>query len=93
MTGGTAQQFIDGLSNCMEEVFVYRGRTMCIQGWADKDERILFMLDQWEPPTTDYLWTYRAATVDECLQAFLEAPLFDGRTFWEAEGEMELLFS
>ena len=94
MKGGSAQQFIDGLSMCMEQVFVYRGRTMCIQGWAEEDGRILFTLDQWEPWSDDWnIWRYRAATVDECLQAFLEAPLFDGRTFWEAEGEMELLFS
>ena len=93
MKGGSAQQFIDGLSLCMEQVFVYRGRTLCIQGWAEEDERILFMLDQWEPWSDDYIWTYRASSVDECLEAFLAAPLFDGRTFWEAEGEMELLYS
>lgn len=94
MKGGTTQEFIDGLAYGMEQIFVYRGRTMLVQGCVEDDHLWTATMDQIDPLIEEWsLWRYRAPTMAECLQAFLEAPLFDGRTFWEAEGEMELLFS
>ena len=95
MKGRTPQEFLDGLSLCQELVFVYRGRTMCVQGWAEEDERIMFKLEQWQPWLSDehLLWMHRAAAAAECVDAFVAVPLFDGRTFWEAENEIEVVFA
>lgn len=42
----------------------------------------------WEP-TTKLLWEINGYTKQESLNAFLKEPFFDGKTFWEAEKEME----
>ena len=99
MTGETPQEFIDTLSYGMEQAFVYRGRTMCVQGWREESGVIYCTLDLWDSEDDKRkdgswkLWEFRASTPDECVEAFLAAPLFDGRTFWEAEGEIEVIFA
>ena len=94
MQGGTPQQFIDSLSYGMEQIFIYRGKTICVQGFVESDGLWTITMDQLEPESDNWnLWKHRAPSIDECVKAFLATPLFDGRTFWEAEGEIELIFA
>ena len=45
---------------------------------------------QYNPPGDGYVWEYDSKSPsDDGLEAFLEAPIFDGKTFWEAESEIE----
>jgi hypothetical protein len=48
----------------------------------------IFELQQWEP-TASVLWSVKGLDRPASLDAFLKEPLFDGRTFWECEKEME----
>ncbi len=41
------------------------------------------------PPSEEDIWECNAATMEECLNAFLDARIFDGKTFWEVESEIE----
>lgn len=41
------------------------------------------------PPSEEDIWECNAATMEECLIAFLDARIFDGKTFWEVESEIE----
>ena len=50
-------------------------------------------MDRWRPDPEDYVWTYRAPTMAERVEAFVKSPLFDGLTFWQAEGEMTSLYA
>ena len=94
MIGGDPQEFLDGLYYGFEQVFVYRGRTLCAQGWREPDGRMMLTLDQWEPNVEDsHIWDYRSFEQEECLKAFQAAPLFDGRSFWEVESEIEHLYA
>ena len=94
MIGGDPQEFLDGLYYGFEQVFVYRGRTLCAQGWREPDGRWLLTVDQWDLDIEDWhVWDHRSVDPQECFNAFLTAPLFDGRTFWEAEGEIEHLYA
>ena len=94
MKGETPQEFLEGLYYGMEQVFIYKGRTRCAQGWREEDGRMMMKLEQWEPMVDDYLlWDFRAPTPEECLKDFLAAPVFDGRTFWEAETEFDVIFA
>ncbi len=36
-----------------------------------------------------YLWTYEATDIEQCLYAFENAPIWNGKTFWEIENEIE----
>lgn len=91
MRGKSAQEFIDTLSYGMEQEFTFRGRTLCAQGWSE-DGIVTIAVDQWDPPADDYVWMHRATRADECVEAFLAEPIFDGHTFWEVEGEIEVLY-
>ena len=94
MIGRTPQQFIDDLSYGTEQVFIYRDRTLCVQGYVEEDGLWTGTMVQWEPRIEKWaLWQHRASTMAECLDDFLSAPLFDGRTFWEAEKEFEVIFA
>ena len=31
------------------------------------------------------IWSYNATTIEQGMQAFIDAPLFDEKTFWDAE--------
>lgn len=46
-------------------------------------------VDQWDPPVEDYIWSTQGETMEQCFNEFLEAHIFDGRTFWDTESEME----
>lgn len=43
----------------------------------------------YQPPSETCLWEYDGATIEECQNAFLEAPTFNGKTFWDAEQQIE----
>ena len=64
---------------------------MFAQGWIENGICTL-VLDQWDPPRKGHVWAHESASWDECWEAFANAPVFDGLTFWEAESEMEWLY-
>lgn len=42
---------------------------------------------QWDDE--EFIWIHNDVSMQKCLEAFLDAPIFDGKTFWEAESEIE----
>ena len=60
-----------------------------MQGWLENGRPYMF-LQQWEPHTDDWLiWEHSADSMSKCADAFLDAPIFDGRKFWDVEKEIE----
>lgn len=88
MINGNVNEFVDALYYGTENVFVFKQYKFMIQGWWKNDKYTLYM-QLWEPPVEGHDWEYTAPTPAECVDKFLHAPLFDGKTFWEAEREME----
>lgn len=88
MTGGSAEEFVDALSLGIEKEFSFRGRTLFAQG-GGADGTWQMTVAQWDPPEDDHLWSTEAGTMRECFERFLEAPIFDGKTFWQVESELE----
>lgn len=93
MRDRTPQEFVDDLTYGMEQTFSFRGRVYFVEGSVEPDGSWSAHMDQWEPEVRDFVWTHRATTMADCVAAFLEARLFDGKTFWEAEGEMTSLYA
>ena len=93
MKDRSPQEFIDDLTCGMEQTFSFRGRTYFVEGSTESDGTWHAHMDQWEPEAKDFVWERRAPTMAECVEAFVEAPLFDGLTFWQAEGEMTSLYA
>ena len=92
MINGNVNEFIDGLYYGDERWFIYRKIKYFIQGWV-KDGKYTLMLDQMNPdPGSDWcLWeeTKDESKNGEVVESFLASKIFDGKTFWEVEHEIE----
>ena len=44
---------------------------------------------QTEPPADGYIWEYNGKSMNEGQELFQSAPIFDGKTFWEVEQEIQ----
>ena len=93
MKDRSPQEFIDDLTYGMEQTFSFRGRTYFIEGTTEPGGTWYAHMDRWEPEAEDFVWEHRAPTMAGCVEAFVHAPLLDGLTFWQAEGEMTSLYA
>ncbi len=88
-------EFVDGLYYGDERWFLYKGVKYFIQGWV-KNNNFTLVMDQMEPDPpnpTPYvpLWTMTKPydKRDEVVGAFLTAPLWENKSFWDVEQEIE----
>jgi len=88
MINGDVNEFVNGLYYGDERVFVYKGIKYFMQGLLVNDKLTLF-LDSWDPPSKDYLWQQAGDRKNYPVESFLNAKLFDGKSFWEVEQEIE----
>lgn len=88
MNGGSVTDFVDRIYSCQDTVFVYHGIKYWFQGYTLSKDNVHMEVFQYEPPSEEYLWEYNGKSIDECQKAFLSAPMFDGKTFWEAEKDI-----
>ena len=90
MINGDPHEFVDHFWSGQDTVYLYRNVKYWAQGYSCRDKKKWRMeIFQYQPPSDGYIWEYESESVQECLDAFLEAPIFDGKTFWEAESEIE----
>ena len=88
MVNGDAKEFIDGLHYGDERFFYYSHCKYFIQGYLvdGKPMLILYIL---EPADNNFKWS--AFSENKCypVSDFENAPIFNGRTFWQVEKEIE----
>lgn len=91
MINGDVKEFVDGLYYGDERWFLYHGARYFIQGWV-KDREFTLVIDRIAPePASNYPLWQDVQPMDKrrkAVENFLKAPLFCGKTFWEAEGEI-----
>ena len=88
MINGDVNDFVDRISYGDELIFTFHGRKYFLQGYHDLGGLWTTYRDRWEPPADDCIW------VGKCdlhfpVEEFLRQRIWDGRTFWEAQEEME----
>lgn len=88
MTNGDINEFMDKLWGGEELIYTYNGKKYFSQGYNEKSGEYVFELQLWEPEVK-ILWQVVGKDNQDSLDAFLKEPLFDGKTFWEAEKEIE----
>ncbi len=89
MINGDPKAFIEGLHYGDEHYFVYDGRKYFIQGYGTENGPMLevFGLD---PDNFDYHWrVYSSVKNKYPVAEFESARIFNGKTFWEVEQEIE----
>ena len=89
MINGDPKAFIEGLHYGDEHYFVYDGRKYFIQGYSTEDRKLALEIFGLDPDNFDYLWTVVSDNENYPVAEFESAPIFNGKTFWEAEKEIE----
>ena len=91
MKGGQANDFIDAFSYQSVAV-IFKGEKYFSDGiTSDANGRFSFFVikvDENGELLKD-VYDFESNSVPDCISAFESAPIWDGRTFWEAEQEME----
>lgn len=91
MEGGDVKEFLECIT-FQEAEIVFRGRRFFFDAIDPMpvDSAYRFHIDLWNDQF-EYVKTIfecTAKTKLECLNRFLDAPIWDGLPFWEAEKEM-----
>ena len=92
MISGNPHEFVEHVYSGQDTIYLYHGIKYWCQGYTYGETQVCHMeVFQYQPPSDDYVWEYDSDSMEKCLEAFLDAPIFGGRTFWEAESEIEWL--
>ncbi len=92
MINGDVSEFAEGIHSGSEMVFLCDGKKYFIRGWLEiRNEAVtsVLCLVTWEPPSDDYLRFESGPDSDVLAEHFIAAPVFEGKTFWEVEREIE----
>lgn len=96
MINGDLNEFVDIANSGGELFFLYKEKKYFLQGWF-KDNQHIMVLDCLDDEITEnyeidqyiYLWETKEKLMSLCAEKFLEAKLWNGRNFWQAEHEIE----
>lgn len=89
MINGKSQEFLDHVYSGQDTPYRYAGEKYWCQGYNVPEGFHLEIVRY--SPTDDDVWEYSGEDPAACLKAFLAAPIFKGKTFWEVEQEVEWL--
>jgi hypothetical protein len=89
MINGKPNDFLDTIYSCQDINYLYHGIQYWFQGYMPDEDTVHMEIFQYKPPKDDYIWEFDGRTIEECMNAFLKAPIFDGKTFWQAEQDIE----
>ncbi len=89
MINGNVREFVDRIYYGDELIFMYKGQKFFLQGFLENDGICATYLDRWEPPADDYIWIGKGDSKNFSVEKFLNAKLWNNKTFWDVESEME----
>lgn len=88
MINGDAKDFIEGLHYGDERFFVHNEKKYFIQGYFE-NEKPMLELYVFEPSDSDFEWRAFSNDKNYPVAEFEQAKIFDGKSFWEIEKEIE----
>ena len=88
MINGNPNEFVDTIYTCQDIVFVYAKIKYWFQGYV-VEGKVHMEVFQCEPAKDDYVWEYNGQSLSEGQEEFQKAPIFNGKTFWQVEQEIE----
>ncbi|MBQ0014364.1 MAG: hypothetical protein KBS82_03475 [Oscillospiraceae bacterium] len=90
MINGDPNAFIDKAYSAQEIFYKFREEEYMLQGYtADGQSHI--EIQRHLPFSPNLIWSFEGSSMQECVSAFEIEPLFDGKTFWQAEEDIEWL--
>ena len=88
MINGNAREFIDGLYYGDERFFIFDGNKYFLQGYYVDGKPMLEMYVV-ENPAVDFAWRMVSNNSEYPVEEFENAKIFNGKSFWEIEKEIE----
>ncbi|MCD8285711.1 MAG: hypothetical protein LUD50_00570 [Clostridia bacterium] len=82
--------FIDAVAGGDDLSFMYREQRFSLRGYMQNGRATLY-LDRLDPPAKDYVLVLVGNERNFPVQEFLQAKVWDGRSFMEAAEEIEIL--
>ena len=89
MINGNPHEFIDRISTSQDTVFIYNNVKYWFQGYGLDEGGIYMEVFQVAPSSGELEWEYKGKSMIEGQDAFQNAPIFNGKTFWEVEKDIE----
>lgn len=90
MEGGNVREFLDSFT-FQSVAVMYKGKKFFSDGiYKDINGNYRFTVDLWDN-NNQYVSTVMngiGTSVSDCISQFEEAPIWDGKTFWDAEKGM-----
>lgn len=90
MINGDFDDFIDTLSMGEEITFIYEKQKFFIEGWCEDGQHLL-ALARWDPPADDFVWKASTSLPKYPVQDFINAKIFDGKSFLEIADEVRII--
>ena len=90
MINGNVNEFIAGLHYGDERFFLFRGKKYFLQGYF-KDNTPMLELYILKPSDSDFEWRAFSNDNNYPVSEFENSKIFDGKSFWEIENEIEWL--
>ncbi len=91
MNGKSLPDFIDELYCNPEMEIEYHSIRYSVSGYLDEDKEFVLQVDSIDNPSSEIFFV-RKKTARECVEAFEGALLFDGKTIYQAESEITVLY-
>ena len=91
MTGRTISEFITELYNNPEMEFIYRNRRYMISGYIDSHNET-YTLELWNITSNTLVFKCSDKLREKCVEQFEDSELFDRRTIYEAENEINVQY-
>lgn len=76
MIGGNPNDFLDRIYSCQDTIYIYKGIKYWFQGYMPDSNTVHMEVIQYQPANNKEIWSHDAATIEQCKQAFIDAPLF-----------------
>lgn len=88
MKNGNLTEFMDKLYYGEELEFEYQGKQYFLQGWSE-NSRCRMTLDAIDhQPFEKYIWEYDHESMRNCAEAFIQAPIWEGKSFFQIESDV-----
>ncbi len=91
MTGRTISEFITELYNNPEMEFIYHYNRYMISGYVGSSDEI-YTLELWNITTNTLVFKCSDKLREKCVEQFEDSKLFDNRTIYEAEDEINIRY-
>lgn len=91
MTGRNITEIILELYNNPEMEFIYRKERYMISGYVDSSDN-MYTLELWNITKNVLVFKCSDSSREKCVDCFEENRAFDGKTIYDAEGEIEVWY-